>query len=111
MSASVCRPGGPGQPVSAQERPFDAPRGKEHRGVSHRVGGNAHERLTTAYARLQAQWYQKIGTRRLSQDAWVSESRAGLLLVHTGSTRGIHLITCATGKRRTSECSRSSPPN
>jgi RNA polymerase nonessential primary-like sigma factor len=42
--------------------------------------GNAQERLTTAYAQLRAQGHKKIGTRRLSQVAGVSEHRAGLFL-------------------------------
>ena len=42
--------------------------------------GNAQERLTTAYAQLQAQGHKKIGVRRLSQMAQVTENRAGLFL-------------------------------
>jgi tRNA A37 N6-isopentenylltransferase MiaA len=42
--------------------------------------GNVHERLTTAYAQLQAHGHKKIGCRRLAQAAQVSEHRAGLFL-------------------------------
>ncbi|MGH3182282.1 MAG: sigma factor-like helix-turn-helix DNA-binding protein, partial [Streptosporangiaceae bacterium] len=52
--------------------------------------GNAPERLTTAYARLQAQGWSKIGCRRLSQAAQVSEHRAKLFLREQGAAQVAH---------------------
>jgi RNA polymerase sporulation-specific sigma factor len=70
-----------GQPITAQALVSQTHLGTRVIGAFLNArAGNAQERLTDAYRLSQAQGHKKIGTRRLSQVAGVSEHRAGLFL-------------------------------
>ncbi len=70
-----------GQPVTLQRLVHLAPvSAREASAFLNARAGNAQERLTRAYAQVQAHGWKKLGSRRLAQAAQVSEQRAVLLL-------------------------------
>ncbi len=70
-----------GQPVTLQRLVHLAPVSAREAGAFLNArAGNAQERLSRAYAQLQAQGWKKIGSRRLAHAAQVSEHRAVLFL-------------------------------